>query len=138
MRRVHYLSIPVPTEYLLMDNERAYWESVTREGVERKPLLIPQKYSIFSWSNIFCEIKMDLLVSQLPKTQDLEPFLIVFSITLKGQNNMMRSQDVEVKRQLLASGDDDSSMKVWDMDWLEKNKHCFANSALSMVVEYKP
>ena len=37
MRRVHYLSIPVPTEYLLMDNERAYWESVTREGARGSP-----------------------------------------------------------------------------------------------------
>ena len=46
MRRVHYLSIPVPSKYLLMDNERAYWESATREVVERKPLLIPQKYFI--------------------------------------------------------------------------------------------
>ena len=98
MRRVHYLSIPVPTEYLLMDNERAYWESATREVVERKPLLIPQKYSIlrevFSWSNIFREIKMDMLVSQMPRTQDIQAFLVVFS-TIKRHNNMMRSQDVE-------------------------------------------
>ena len=44
MRRVHYLSILVPSEYL--DKERAYWYSATREGVKRKPLRIPQKYSI--------------------------------------------------------------------------------------------
>jgi hypothetical protein len=60
------------------------------------------------------QIKMHLLVLQLPRTQDLQPFIIVFSITIKGHNNMMWSQDVEFKRQLLAN--------------------C-ANSALSMVME---
>ena len=64
---------------------------------------------------------MDLLVSQqLPSTQDLQPFLIVFSITIKGHNNMR---------------DDTSSMKVWDMVGLEKSKTYCANSGLSMVVE---
>ena len=64
---------------------------------------------------------MDLLVSQqLPSTQDLQPFLIVFSIAIKGHNNVR---------------DDTSSMKVWDMDGLVKSKTCCANSSLSMVVE---
>jgi hypothetical protein len=64
-----------------------YWESVTKEGVKRKPLLIPKKYfilrKVFSWSSIFrkrferClvwylepqQIKKDLLISQMPRTQ---------------------------------------------------------------------
>ena len=109
-----------------------YWESATKEGVKRKPLLIPQKYfilcKVFSWSSIFRErferclvwylkpqqIKKDLLVSQMPRTQDLQPFLIVFSINIKGHiNNMMWSQGLEFKKQLLASGDNSSINVCW-------------------------
>ena len=65
----------------------------------------------------------------MPRTQDLQPFLIVFSINIKGHiNNMMWSQGLEFKKQLLASGDN-SSMNVWDMDGLVKSKSCCANSA---------
>ena len=60
-------------------------------------------------------IQPEDLVPQLPKPQDLQPFPQVASLTYKGHKNMVRTLSVEPKGQFLASGSDDGTVKIWEI-----------------------
>ena len=136
----HEESYNPPPEYLFTDKEKEQWEKATAEGDKRKLPFIPQKYSslrkVPAWSNFIRErfercldlylaprqrkmrltIQPEDLVPQLPKPKDLQPFPTVCSITFKGHSNMIRTVTVEPRGQYLASGCDDGTMKIWEVD----------------------
>jgi ribosome biogenesis protein ERB1 len=53
--------------------------------------------------------------AQLPKPHDLQPFPQVASLTYNGHKNMVRTLSVEPKGQFLASGSDDGTVKIWEI-----------------------
>ena len=136
----HEESYNPPPEYLFTDKEKKDWERATAEGDKRKLPFIPQKYSslrkVPAWSNFIRErfercldlylaprqrkmrltIQPEDLVPQLPRPKDLQPFPTVNSVTYKGHSNMIRTISVETRGQFIASGCDDGSMKIWEVD----------------------
>merc|ERR1719270_498788 len=136
----HEESYNPPPEYLFTEKEKKEWERATAEGDKRKLPFLPQKFAslrqVPAWDNFIRErfercldlylaprqrkmrltIQPEDLVPQLPKPKDLQPFPTVCSITFKGHNNMIRTVTTEPRGQYLASGCDDGTMKIWEVD----------------------
>ena len=135
----HEESYNPPPEYIMTDKEREKWESLEDEPWKRKTNFIPQKYDslrkVPSYSRFINErfercldlylaprarkmrltIQPEDLVPQLPKPQDLQPFPQTCALTYKGHNNMIRTLSPEVKGQFVATGSDDGTVKVWEV-----------------------
>ena len=136
----HEESYNPPPEYLFSDKEKEQWEKATQEGDKRKLPFIPQKFNslrkVPAWSSFIRErfercldlylaprqrkmrltIQPEDLVPQLPKPKDLQPFPTVCSVTFKGHSNMVRTVTSEPRGQYLASGCDDGTMKIWEVE----------------------
>ena len=136
----HAESYNPPPEYVPNENEKKRWEENEKEPERRNKLnFLPQKYDCLrkvpayeKFINERFERCLDLylaprarkmrltiqpedLVPQLPKPQDLQPFPQVCALTFKGHKNMVRTLSVEPKGQFLASGSDDGTVKIWEV-----------------------
>ena len=135
----HAESYNPPPEYVPNENEKQRWESQADEPYKRKLNFLPNKYDSLrkvpayeKFINERFERCLDLylaprarkmrltiqpedLVPQLPKPQDLQPFPQVNSLTYKGHQNMVRTLSIEPKGQFLASGSDDGTVKIWEI-----------------------
>merc|ERR1719367_1677990 len=135
----HEESYNPPPEYVMNDKERERWESLEDEPWKRKTNFIPQKYDslrrVPAYSRFISErfercldlylaprarkmrltIQPEDLVPQLPKPKDLQPFPTGCGITFKGHKNMIRTLSIEPTGQFLASGSDDGTVRVWEV-----------------------
>lgn len=135
----HAESYNPPPEYLPTDQEKERWESQFDEPYKRKLNFLPQKYDSLRkvpayqrFINERFERCLDLylaprarkmrltiqpedLVPQLPKPEDLQPFPQLCAMTYKGHNNMVRTISLEPKGQFFASGSDDGTVKIWEV-----------------------
>ena len=135
----HAESYNPPPEYLFTEKEKKDWEDKKEEPNKRKLQFIPEKYSSLrkvpaykKFINERFERCLDLylaprarkmrltiqpedLVPQLPKPKDLQPFPTGCGITFKGHKNMIRTMSIEPTGQFLASGSDDGTVRVWEV-----------------------
>ena len=135
----HEESYNPPPEYLFTEQEKERWESQEDEPFKRKLPFVPQKHEALRkvpayarFINERFERCLDLylaprarkmrltiqpedLVPQLPKPQDLQPFPQVCAMTYKGHKNMIRTLSMEPKGQYIASGSDDGTVKIWEV-----------------------
>ena len=135
----HEESYNPPPEYLFTEKEKEMWEKNADEPFKRKLPFVPQKYSnlrnVPAYKNFIAErfercldlylaprarkmrltIQPEDLVPQLPKPQDLQPFPQVCALTFKGHKNMVRTISVEPRGQFAASGSDDGTVRIWEI-----------------------
>jgi ribosome biogenesis protein ERB1 len=60
-------------------------------------------------------IQPEDLVPQLPKPKDLQPFPTGCALTYKGHKNMIRTVTIEPTGQFMASGSDDGTVRIWEI-----------------------
>lgn len=135
----HAESYNPPPEYLFTEREKKTWQELDEEPYKRKLPFIPEKYEslrkVPAYKNFINErfercldlylaprarknrltIQPEDLVPQLPKPQDLQPFPTVCALTYKGHKNMIRTLSIESTGQFLASGSDDCTVKIWEV-----------------------
>ncbi|TRY70438.1 hypothetical protein TCAL_06529 [Tigriopus californicus] len=135
----HAESYNPPPEYLFTEREKKTWQDLDEEPFKRKLPFIPAKYEslrqVPAYRNFINErfercldlylaprarknrltIQPEDLVPQLPKPQDLQPFPTVCALTYKGHKNMIRTLSIEATGQFLASGSDDGTVKIWEV-----------------------
>lgn len=133
----HEESYNPPPEYLFTKEEEEKWKN--QEPEDRKLNFIPQKYSslraVPAYGNFIKERfercldlylcprqqKMRLnvdpedLIPKLPKPKDLQPFPTTLSLIYKGHVDMIRCITVEPAGQFMASGCDDCTIKIWEV-----------------------
>ncbi|CAL1272593.1 unnamed protein product [Larinioides sclopetarius] len=133
----HEESYNPPPEYLFTKEEEEKWKE--QEPYERKIDFIPKKYPTLrqapAYSNYIkewfercldlylCPRKRKMrvnvdpndLLPQLPKPKDLQPFPSALAIVYTGHEKLVRSISVEQSGQLLASGSDDGTVKIWEI-----------------------
>ena len=87
------------------------WDSFIRERFERclDLYLAPRA------RKLRLTIQPEDLVPQLPKPKDLQPFPTGCGLTFKGHKNMIRTMSIEPAGQFLASGSDDGTVRVWEI-----------------------
>ena len=135
----HEESYNPPPEYVMTNQERQRWESLEDEPWKRKTNFVPQKYDslrrVPAYSRFISErfercldlylaprarkmrltIQPEDLVPQLPKPQDLQPFPQTCALTYKGHKNMIRTISPEPRGQFVATGSDDGTVRVWEV-----------------------
>ena len=135
----HEESYNPPPEYAMTDKERERWQSLEDEPWKRKTNFVPQKFDslrkVPSYSRFINErfercldlylaprarkmrltIQPEDLVPQLPKPQDLQPFPQTCALTYKGHINMIRTISPEPKGQFVATGSDDGTVRIWEV-----------------------
>nr|XP_022901034.1 ribosome biogenesis protein BOP1 homolog [Onthophagus taurus] len=136
----HAESYNPPSEYLFDERELKKWNKQKSNPIERKLHFLPQKYEslrkVPAYSRYIKErflrcldlylcpraIKMKLtiepeaLVPKLPSPRDLQPFPTVLSIEYKGHSDMVRCITLDKTGQYLASGSDDETVKIWEVN----------------------
>ena len=136
----HAESYNPPPEYLMTDKEKEEWNEQEEEPYKRKYNFIPQKFNslrnVPGFKNFISErfercldlylaprarkerltIQPEDLVPQLPDPKDLQPFPQVCAMTYKGHKNKIRSLTIELpKGQFFASGCDDGTVRIWEV-----------------------
>ncbi|XP_011498844.1 PREDICTED: ribosome biogenesis protein BOP1 homolog [Ceratosolen solmsi marchali] len=135
----HAESYNPPPEYLFDKRELKEWNKLKNTPWKRKLHFIPEKYDslrqVPAYPRYIKErfqrcldlylcpraIKMKLtiepesLVPQLPSPRDLQPFPTVQSMIYEGHTDMVRCMTVESLGQFLASGGDDSTLRIWEI-----------------------
>ena len=135
----HAESYNPPPEYLFTEKEKQQWEEQAEEPYKRKLHFIPQKSDALrkvpAYKNFMNErfercldlymaprarkmrltIQPEDLVPQLPKPKDLQPFPTACALTFKGHKNMIRTINVDPSAQFIASGSDDGTVKIWEI-----------------------
>ncbi len=136
----HAESYNPPPEYLFTEQEKKRWEELgEEEPYKRKLQFIPAKHDSLRKVPAYREfIKerfercMDLylaprarkmrltiqpedLLPQLPNPKDLQPFPTACALTYKGHANMVRTISIDPTGQFIASGSDDGTVKVWEI-----------------------
>lgn len=133
----HDESYNPPEEYLLDDKEKEEWEKTPRE--DRETNYLPQKYGslrkVPGYSESIRErlercldlylaprvekqrlnIDPDSLIPELPSPKDLRPFPIKCSTVYKGHEGHVRCLSVHPDGNILATGGEDGSVRVWDV-----------------------
>lgn len=136
----HAESYNPPSEYLFDAKELKQWEKQKNSPWQRKLHFIPQKYATLrnvpSYGRFIKErflrcldlylcpraIKMrvtvepDALVPKLPSPRDLQPFPTTLSIEYIGHDDMVRTISVDRTGQYLASGSDDGTVRIWEVN----------------------
>ncbi|EZA58909.1 hypothetical protein DMN91_010615 [Ooceraea biroi] len=136
----HAESYNPPPEYLFDKKELKEWNKLKVTPWKRKLHFIPEKYNslreVPAYAKYIKErfqrcldlylcpraLKMKLtiepeaLVPQLPSPKDLQPFPTTLYMMFKGHTDMVRSISVHPQGQFLASGGDDMSLKIWEIN----------------------
>jgi len=135
----HAESYNPPPEYLFNEEERKRWDELADEPHKRRLQFVPAKYDALrrvpAYGDFIKErfercldlylaprarkmrltIQPEDLLPQLPKPKDLQPFPTAVALTYKGHANMVRTISVDPTGQFLASGSDDGTVKVWEI-----------------------
>ena len=135
----HAESYNPPPEYLFTEKEKQDWKEKADEPYKRKLPFIPQKYESLRKVPAFktfinerftrcldlylaprarkmrLTIQPEDLIPQLPKPKDLQPFPSACVLTYKGHKNMIRSLSIDTSGQFIASGCDDGTVKIWEI-----------------------
>ncbi len=135
----HAESYNPPPEYIFTEQEKKRWEELAEEPYKRRLQFVPAKYDslrkVPAYPNFIKErfercldlhlaprarkmrltIQPEDLVPQLPKPKDLQPFPTACALTYRGHANMVRSISIDPTGQFLASGSDDGTVKVWEI-----------------------
>jgi ribosome biogenesis protein ERB1 len=136
----HAESYNPPPEYLFDERELKQWNKHKNAPWKRKLHFVPQKYSslrhVPAYPRYIKErflrcldlylcprgIKMKLniepesLVPKLPSPRDLQPFPTVLALEYKGHTDMVRTISTDKSGQYLASGSDDGTVKLWEVN----------------------
>ncbi|GJQ81341.1 hypothetical protein Trydic_g20553 [Trypoxylus dichotomus] len=136
----HAESYNPPAEYLFDEKELKQWNKQKNDPSKRKLHFVPQKYDslrkVPAYSRYIKErflrcldlylcpraIKMkltiepDALVPKLPSPKDLQPFPVVLCIEYEGHKDMVRTISPDPTGQYLASGSDDHTVKIWEVN----------------------
>ena len=153
----HAESYNPPPEYLPTEEERNRWDKQSDEPYKRKMNFLPKKFDCLrkvpAYEKFIHErfercldlylaprarkmrltIQPEDLVPQLPKPQDLQPFPQVCSVTFKGHKNMVRTLSIEPKGQFLASGSDDGTVKLWEV----QTGYCFKTFVFGKTIIHR-
>ncbi|TMW64723.1 hypothetical protein Poli38472_011603 [Pythium oligandrum] len=134
----HIESYNPPEEYLFTEEERRAWEEMDPE--DRETNFIPRKFKslreVTGYSNFVRErfercldlylcprvnkrklnIDPESLVPELPKPRDLRPFPNTLALLFKGHTGRVRSITMDPYGQYLASGSDDFTVRIWEVE----------------------
>eukprot|EP00731_Ephydatia_muelleri_P026613 Em0018g713a len=133
----HEESYNPPPEYLPTETEIKAWGEMDPEDRPRN--FLPKKYTVsfmFQPTPIqkdgyaslpragrpcydpSMQVKVDPeeLIPKIPKPRDLQPYPTTESILFKGHAGLVRCISVEPQGQWMASGSDDSTLKLWEVD----------------------
>jgi ribosome biogenesis protein ERB1 len=135
----HEESYNPPPEYLPTEEEIKKWKDTDPEDRERN--FLPQKYASLREVPAYpkyinerfercldlylCPRKLkmrvklddpDRLLPNLPKPKDLQPFPTTESIVYRGHSGMVRCIAVGAEGQWIASGSDDGTVRLWEVD----------------------
>ncbi|XP_018330072.1 ribosome biogenesis protein BOP1 homolog [Agrilus planipennis] len=157
----HAESYNPPPEYLFDSRELKQWNKHKETPWKRKLHFVPQKYDslrkVPAYSRFIKErflrcmdlylcpraIKMRLqvepddLVPKLPSPRDLQPFPTLLAIEYKGHTDMIRTITTDKTGQYLASGSDDCTVKVWEINTGRCLK-TFKTDAVVRTIEWCP
>ncbi len=135
----HAESYNPPPEYLFTEQERERWEDLEEEPHKRRLQFVPSKHDslrkVPAYKDFIKErfercldlylaprarkmrltIQPEDLLPQMPKAKDLQPFPTACALTYRGHANMVRTVGIDPTGQFLASGSDDGTVKVWDI-----------------------
>ncbi|XP_068953138.1 ribosome biogenesis protein BOP1 isoform X2 [Petaurus breviceps papuanus] len=134
----HAESYNPPPEYLLSEEERLAWEQ--QEPGERKLNFLPQQFrclrAVPAYSRFIHErfercldlylcprqrkmrvnVDPEDLIPKLPKPRDLQPFPTTQSLVYRGHSDLVRCLSVSPSGHWLASGSDDHSVRLWEVN----------------------
>ncbi|CAH0517998.1 unnamed protein product [Peronospora belbahrii] len=134
----HIESYNPPDEYLFTKEERRAWEEAEPE--DRETNFIPKKFKslreVCGYNGFVRErfercldlylaprvnkrklnIDPESLVPELPKPQDLRPFPNTLALIFTGHTGRIRSLAVDSYGQYVASGSDDSTVRIWELE----------------------
>ncbi|KAL0961920.1 hypothetical protein UPYG_G00333380 [Umbra pygmaea] len=134
----HEESYNPPPEYLLTEEERLAWEQQDPEY--RKLPFLPQRYACLravpAFSRFIHErfercldlylcprqrkmrvnVDPEALIPKLPKPKDLQPFPTTMSLVYRGHTSLVRSISASPTGQWLASGSDDCTVRIWEVN----------------------
>uniref|UniRef100_A0AAV1VLX6 Ribosome biogenesis protein BOP1 homolog n=1 Tax=Peronospora matthiolae TaxID=2874970 RepID=A0AAV1VLX6_9STRA len=134
----HIESYNPPDEYLFSKEERHAWETADPE--ERETNFMPKKFKslreLCGYSGFVRDrfercldlylaprvnkrklnIDPESLVPELPKPQDLRPFPNTLALVFNGHTGRIRSLAVDPYGQYVASGSDDSTVRIWELE----------------------
>ncbi|XP_072458794.1 ribosome biogenesis protein BOP1 isoform X2 [Notamacropus eugenii] len=134
----HAESYNPPPEYLLSEEERLAWEQ--QEPGERKLNFLPQQFrclrAVPAYDRFIHErfercldlylcprqrkmrvnVDPEDLIPKLPKPRDLQPFPTTQSLVYRGHSDLVRCLSVSPSGHWLASGSDDHSVRLWEVN----------------------
>ncbi|CAI5723856.1 unnamed protein product [Peronospora destructor] len=134
----HIESYNPPNEYLFTKEERRAWEEAEPE--DRETNFMPKKFKslreVCGYNGFVRErfercldlylaprvnkrklnIDPESLVPELPKPQDLRPFPNTLALVFNGHTGRVRSLAVDQYGQYVASGSDDFTVRVWELE----------------------
>uniref|UniRef100_M4B711 Ribosome biogenesis protein BOP1 homolog n=1 Tax=Hyaloperonospora arabidopsidis (strain Emoy2) TaxID=559515 RepID=M4B711_HYAAE len=134
----HIESYNPPDEYLFSKEERHAWETANPE--ERETNFMPKRFKslreLCGYSGFVRDrfercldlylaprvnkrklnIDPESLVPELPKPQDLRPFPNTLALVFNGHTGRIRSLAVDPYGQYVASGSDDSTVRIWELE----------------------
>lgn len=149
----HKDSYNPPPEYLPTAEEREQWENMDPE--DRPTTYLPQKFdslrTVPAYQDFIKErfercldlylcprvrrkrlnIDPESLVPKLPKPQDLKPFPSALCIEYIGHKGKIRSFSIDPRGQYVASGSDDGTVKLWEI----QSGRCFKTWSFGTVIE---
>jgi len=135
----HVESYNPPPEYTFSEKEIETWNNQADHPYKRKYPFVPKQFSsllsVPAYGRFARErfvrcldlylcprakkmrltIQPEDLVPQLPKPRDLQPFPTVCSLVFNGHTSLVRTLSLDPSGQFLASGSDDNTVKVWEI-----------------------
>jgi len=157
----HAESYRPPEEFLLNEDEKLQWDMDHPD--DRKTKYKPECYSnlrrVPAYDKFLNErfercldlylaprqrkIKMNVkkedLIPKLPSPKDLQPFPTFQAVVYRGHEGMVRSISVHHSGQFLASGGDDGTLRIWEVNSGRcLRKLCLSDSDKVVTVKWSP